>query len=249
MAPNLGVAASRGRIRRPRLIVAAITTVVVVSSLVMVALPWTAATYSNTQPVNANLGAAHIFRGTHDTVAFSVTDVSSGSSTDGSNAYAFGSDGRYYSSYAYGSTFSSTRYTEFDLNGPLPAGLAVSSGQVSVRVSGATGGTSTCVYLEIRRASTGSLVSSHGSSGSPLGCASGTTFSTFTASLSSVTTTDVANDLRVRVYASDSSAGALRVDAVTVSGSTPYSSFTLYPILSRDHHDGNDDLIRWGLAG
>jgi hypothetical protein len=92
-------------------------------------------------------------------------------------------------------------------------------------------------------------VSSHGSSGSPLACSSGTTFTSASPSLSSVSTTDTADDLRVRVYASDSSAGALRVDAVNVTGSTPYASFTLYPILSRDHHDGQNDLIRWGLAG
>ena len=249
MTPALGVAALRHGVRHPRLIVSAIVTAVVVGSTVLISLPLSGATLTNTQPANANLGAAHIFRGTHDTVAFSVTDNSSGSSTDGSNPYAFASDGRYYSSYTFGSSFSASRYLELDLNSPLPGGLTVSSGQLSVRVSGATGGTTTCVYVELRRASTGTVISSHGSGGSPLGCSSGTTFSTFTASLSAVTSTDVADDLRVRIYASDSAAGAMRVDAVTVSGSTPYSSFTLYPILTRDHHDGQDDLIRWGLAG
>jgi hypothetical protein len=248
MTPAMGVAALHNRARRTRLAAAAVITVVAVASLVMIALPWTGATISNNVPANADLGAAHIFRGTRDTVAFSVTDNSSGSSTDGSNAYAFASDGRYYSSYAFGSSFSTSRYLELDLNSPLPAGLSVSSGQLSLRISGVAAGTSTCVYVEIRQASTGSLVSTHGSAGSPLGCSSGTTFSTITASLGAVSSTDIANNLRIRVYASDSSAGALRVDAATISGSTPYASFTLYPILTRDHHDGNDDLIRWGLA-
>jgi hypothetical protein len=39
------------------------------------------------------------------------------------------------------------------------------------------------------------------------------------------------------------------LDQVVVNGSTPNSSFTLYPILTRHVHDGRTDLIRWGLAG
>ena len=236
--------------RRPApLLVAAVLTVALVTGVAMVALPWTGANYTNNVPVDANMGAAHIFSGSRDTVAFSVTDVSSGSATDGSNPYAFASDGRYYTSYAFGSSFSGSRYLELDLNSPLPAGLSVSSGQLSLRFSANSGGATTCVYVELRRASTGSLISTHGSSGSPLGCVTGTSFTTVSPSLSGVTTTDIANDLRIRVYASDSAACALRVDAATIGGSTPYASFTLYPILTRDHHDGQDDLVRWGLAG
>jgi len=249
MASYWGASTPRRRISTPLLIAAAITVVLVVVGAAMLALPWTGATYTNSVPVGADVGAAHIFRGTRDTVAFSVTDNSSGSSTDGSNSYAFASDGRYFTSYAFGAAFDVNRYLELDLNAPLPAGLTVSSGQLSIRFSGASGGTTLCVYAEIRQASSGSLVSTHGSSGSPLGCSSGTTFTTVTASLSAVTSTDTANNLRVRIYASDSAAGALRVDAVTIGGSTPYASFTLYPILTRDHRDGQNDLIRWGLAG
>lgn len=228
---------------------AVVTVVLATAGVAMVALPYTGATFTNSMPVGAAVGAGRIFSGSRDTVAFSVTDASSGSATDGSNSYAFASDGRYYTSYAFGSAFDAARYLELDLNAPLPAGLNVSSGQLSLRFSGGSGGTATCVYVEIRRASTGGLVSSHGSSGSPLGCSSGTTFTGASASLGGVTTTDIANDLRIRIYASDSAAGALRLDSATISGSTPYASFTLYPILTRDHHDGQNDLIRWGLAG
>ena len=247
MAPYVGARSQRRA--SPWLLAAVLTVIVVVGGITMVGLQLSGANFTNSVPVDANLGAAHIFQGSRDTVAFSVTDTSSGSSTDGSNSYAFASDGRYFSTYAFGSSFDSNRYIELDLNSPLPAGLSVSSGQLSLRFSGGSGGTSSCIYVEIRRASSGSLVSTHGSSGSPLGCSSGTSFSTVSPSLSGVTTTDIANDLRVRIYASDSAAGALRLDAVTIGGSSPYASFTLYPILTRDHHDGQNDLIRWGLAG
>ena len=57
-----------------------------------------------------------------------------------------------------------------------------------------------------------------------------------------------ANDLRVRVYARDSAAGAARFDVLTVSGSTPHASFTLYPLLSRDVNAADVQLIPWGLS-
>lgn len=231
------------------LIAAALAAALVTAMLVVIGLPGTTALLTGQAPVDADIGAARIFRGERDTPAFSVTDVSSGSSSDGSNAYAFASDGRYFASYGFGASFSASRYLELDLNAPLPAGLGASSSQLTVRFAGDSGGTSTCIYVEIRQAASGSLVSTHGGSGSPLACSSGTTFTTANASLTSVSTTDVANDLRVRIYASDSAAGALRIDAVTIAGSTPYAAFTLYPILTRDAHDGQTDLIRWGLAG
>jgi hypothetical protein len=246
------MAPRRGAVRRHRAValgVASLATVALIAGVAMVAWPLTGATFTNSVPVGADIGAAHIFRGTRDTVAFSVSDVSSGSATDGSNSYAFASDGRYFTSYAFGSSFDGSRYLELDLNAPLPPGLAISGGQLSLRFAGNAAGTSSCVYVEIRQASSGSLVSTLGSSGSPLGCASGTSFTTVSPSLSSVSTTDTADDLRIRIYASDSAAGPLRIDAATISGSTPYASFTLYPILTRDHHDGQNDVVRWGLAG
>ena len=121
---------------------------------------------------------------------------------------------------------------------------------LSLRFAGDSGSASACVYVELRRISTGGVLSSHGSSASPLGCATGTSYTTLTPSLLAVSDTDVGNDLRLRIYGRDAGAtGAMRLDQVVVNGSTPYSSFTLYPILTRDVHDGRTDLIRWGLAG
>lgn len=211
---------------------------------------WTGALYSNQQPVAANVSAAHIFRGDRDTPAFVISDTSSGSATDGSYSIAFASDSRYFTTVAWPAAFDSGRYIELDLNAPLPAGLAASSVQLSLRFTGDSGGASTCVYVELRRISSGALLSSHGSSGSPLACVSGTTYGTSSPSLSAVTTSDLANDLRVRIYGRDSGAtGPIRLDEVVVSGSTPYASYTLYPILTRDVHDGRTDMIRWALAG
>lgn len=245
----------RGRLLRTRTagfaaLLAVLTATAALAAVVGLGLPGTTALFSNQQPAAADISAGHIFRGDRDTPAFSVTDVSSGSSSDGSNSYAFASDSRYFSTVAWPAAFDSARYIELDLNAPLPAGLSVSSGQLSLRFAGDSAGASVCVYVELRRISNGDLLSSHGSSGSPLGCASETSYTTVTPSLSALIDTDVGNDLRVRIYGRDSGAtGPIRLDEVVISGSTPYASFTLYPILTRDVHDGRTDLIRWGLAG
>lgn len=246
----------RGRLLRTRAtglvtLLAVLAATAALAAVVGLGLPGTTAHFTTSQqPAAADLSAGRIFRDERDTYGWSVTDNSSGSATDGSAGFAFAGDSRYFSTVAWPAAFDSARYIELDLNSPLPAGLSVSSVSLSLRFAGDSGGASPCLYVELRRISTGGLLSSHGSSGSPLGCASGTSYTSLTPSLSAVTDTDVGNDLRVRIYGRDAGAlGAMRLDEVTVSGSTPYSSFTLYPILTREVHDGRTDLIRWGLAG
>lgn len=246
----------RGRLLRTRAtglvaLLAVLTATAALAAVVGLGLPGTTAYFTNQQqPAGANIGAGRIFRGERDTVGWSVTDRSSGSTTDGSAGFAFSGDSRYFATVAWPAAFDSARYIELDFSSPLPAGISVSGVQLNLRFAGDSGGASPCLYIELRRVSSGGLLSSHGSSGSPLGCASGTSYTTLTPSLSAVTDTDVGNDLRIRIYGRDAGAlGAMRLDEVTASGSTPYSTFTLYPILTRDVHDGRTDLIRWGLAG
>ena len=209
----------------------------------------TGALFTNQRPVGAAIGAARIFSGERVTPAFSVSDNSSGAATDGSSANAFGNDGRYFLSRVLPAAFAADRYLDFDFNGPLPAGLTAQTVAASVRLSSDLGTGTVCVYFELRRASTNALLSSHGTSATPSACTSGTTASVVSINFGAVTTTDVANDLRLRMFARDTSAGALRLDEATISGQTPYSSWTLYPILTRESYSGQIELLRWGLAG
>ncbi len=215
---------------------------------IMVSLPGTGAFFTNDVPVGGDIAAGRIFRDERVTPAFVVNDVSSGSSQSGSSADAFASDGRYFLTRNWPTTFSSSRYIDFEFNAPLPAGLITTTVALSASVSSDAGTGSVCVYAEVRRASTDALIASYGSAGSPLACTSGASALTGNISLP-VGSTDVANDLRVRIFASDSAGGALRVDQMTITGSTPYASFTLYPILTRELFNGQQELLRWGLAG
>jgi hypothetical protein len=217
-------------------------------ALVMASLPGTGALFSSGYPQGANLAAARIFRGERTSSAFSVSDKSSGTTTDRSSSTAYSGDGRYFVSRSWAASFSAARYLELDLSAPLPAGLAVSNAGLALRFASDTGTGSVCVYLEARRVSTGAVLSSHGSSGSPLTCTSGSTYTTLNVPLSAVSSTDIADDLRVRIYASDSATGALRLDRAVVIGDTPYVTFTIYPTLTRESYAGQTETIPWGLA-
>lgn len=220
----------------------------VVGLLIGAAIQWTLASFTAQKPLPNELGSALIFRGERVTPPFSVSDHSSGSAVDGSSPLAYAGDGRYLVSRALPSAFAADRYLEFDLNGPLPGGLAITGGQLNLRFASDTAGATACYWVELRRASSSAVLSTHGSSGSPQACVTGTTFATGTISLGAIDVSGTANDLRVRVYARDSAAGAARLDVLTVSGSTPHASFTLYPLLSRDVNAADVQLIPWGLS-
>jgi hypothetical protein len=219
------------------------------TALLMVGLPGTTALFVGDYPVSADISASRIFRDERTTPAFFVSDVSSGSAVDQSSASAFANDSRYFLSRTWPAAFDSARYLDAEPNAPLPAGLAVNNAMLNLRVASDAGTGSVCLYVELRRASTDALLSTHGSSGSPLTCTSAASWAVLNVALGAVTTSDIANDLRVRIFARDSAAGALRVDQATVSGDTPYVSFTLYPILTRELYSGQTELLRWGLAG
>lgn len=240
----------RGRTALTALVIAAIIlTIAVVAAQVAIRLKETGALFTNQQPVGVGLGAARIFPGERVTTAFSVSDHSSGGATDGSSANAFGNDGRYFLTRVWPTSFASDRYIDLDLNSPLPLGLNAQTVATSIRLSSDAGTGTVCVYFELRRASTNALLSTHGSAGSPLACTSGATPSVLNVTLTAVNTTDIANDLRLRMFGRDTASGAVRVDEGTVSGQTPYSSWTLYPILTRESYSGQLELLRWGLAG
>jgi hypothetical protein len=231
------------------LIASIICGVAVVGAAVALKVKGTGALFSNQQPIGVGLGAARIFPGNRVTPAFGVSDHSSGSAADGSSANAFANDGRYFLSRVWATTFASDRYIDLDFNSPLPLGLNASSVAASIRLSSDAGTGTVCMYFELRRASTNALLSSHGSAGSPVACTSGSAASVLNVPLAAASTTDIANDLRVRIFAKDTAGGAMRLDEGTINGQTPYSSWTLYPILTRESYSGQLELLRWGLAG
>jgi hypothetical protein len=188
-----------------------------------------------------------IFSGARSTSAWTIRDASGGgaeSTKDDALSYAEGSTT---STGAWTTTFSAARYLEFDFNSALPDGLSVSSPQLNFRAASTNNAATWCFYVEVYRISTATLIGTHGSSGSPT-CYSGTTQTTTNVSLPEVSTTTIANDLRVRIYMDDSKSRQSAIDMATVTGSTPYSSFTAYEKVFRDQSTGVAATTNWGPA-
>ena len=227
--------------------------VTVVAALLMgtalLGLPGTLAIFTNQDPVDTDVVAGRIFPGDRDTPAFSVTDASGGSAADASSPLAFAGDGRTATTSAWATSFASDRYVDFDLNGPLPAGLGSVTADFRLRWASATSGSTSCYFFEVRRRSNNDVLQVVGSAGSPVGCVTGTTPSLTASSISAVGTTDIANDLRIRVYGSDTVGGGSIVDMATVVGDDVLATFTLYPVRMVDVADSTSGEYGWGPAG
>ena len=238
-----------GTFRRARLLlIVTAYAAVVVCGLSMASLVGSGALFIDDRVIEAGITAGRIFPGERDTPAFAVTDSSSGAAVDASNQLAFGGDGRYLLTGTWPTAYGADRFLDVRLNAPLPAGLTVDGAAVTLRIT-SSAGTGACVYAELRQASTGAVMSTHGDQSSSLGCTVGSSPLVITESMPAIDTTDSANDLSVRIYARDGSAGSMQIDQLTVAGSTPYASFTLYPVSVSDVAGGEQTVTRWGPAG
>jgi hypothetical protein len=226
------------------MVVAAIAvsaTVAVAATAVSLAL------FSAQQEGEAVFGAKALFPGERVTPAFQVGDSSSGSEVNRSNSFAFASDGLTTTTSAWSTAFAAGRYLELDLNDSLASGVAVSAATFDLRFA-SSGAGQACYYFEVRRISTGAVLGTYGSSGTPVGCVTGTTQTAFSTSIvAALTTTSIANDLRVRVLGKEAGSGAMVIDLATVAGSTALQSFTLDPVVFRDAADTTPEIIPWGL--
>ena len=64
-----------------------------------------------------------------------------------------------------------------------------------------------------------------------------------------VTSTDLLNDLRIAGIGTQTGSSGMVIDRATVSGSTSFATYTLYPVRYTDAADATADSFAWGLAG
>jgi hypothetical protein len=181
------------------------------------------------------------------TGAWKVSDASDGSAADLSAEVAF-ADSVLLGTGRWTNAFSTTRYFEVDTAGPLPAGQAVTGANFSFRFAAESAGQTACFYFEARRASTGAVLATHGSTASPVGCVTGTTQQTFNTGLAEITTSDLANDARMRVYVRQSGSRSIDIDLATVTGTAGLAPFTLHARSWSDAADGSPATTIWPLA-
>lgn len=204
------------------------------------------AVFTAPQEQEALFGSKTLFPGERVTPAFQVGDSSSGTEIDRSSSFAFSADSLTTTTSPWSTAFAADRYLEFDLNDSLASGVAVSAATFDFMFA-SSGAGEACYYVEVRRISTGAVLGTYGSSGSPVGCVTGTTLTSFSTPVPAVATTSIANDLRVRLFGKESANAAMVIDLASVGGSTPHQVFTLYPVMFRDAADTTPEIIPWGL--
>ena len=156
------------------------------------------------------------------TSAWDLRDASAGAGeVDESDPVAFPSDGRTMTATAPAAAFRANRYLQIDFTGPLPTNATPSSASFDLRFAAGRATSTACFYFDLRRASTNTVLSTHGSSAAPVGCVTGTGQTTFSTALPAVTSAAIANDLRVRVYVRASGSVAPVLDLATVRVTTP----------------------------
>ena len=211
------------------------------------ASPVWAAFTSTTTTTSSSLAAKRIFTGTRTVVAHTLHDVSNGTDTDNSDP-ASATDSLKYVTGAWSSTFSATRYVEFDLDAPQAAGLATTAATLDFGYTSSKAGDAACYYFEVRRISTGALVNTYGSSASPVGCRTGTTIGTdHTSIVSDVNSTDVANDLRIRIYMREATNLANWIDLASVTVTTAYGTASEYTKTLNDQSTGTPSGGTWSV--
>ena len=177
-----------------------------------------------------------------------LRDGSSGTLANRSAEPSFSADGRTFNTGNWANAFSATRYVDFDPYASLQPGLAVSGATFDFRRAGTTGGDTVCFYFEVRQASTGAVLGTHGSAASPVGCVTGNTQTTVSTPIPELNTTDLANDARIRVYGRSSGGRPMTVDLASVTGTAAGMPFTLHSRRYDDTATGTSTLFPWPLA-
>ena len=183
------------------------------------------------------------------TSAWDLRDASAGGSeVNVSDPIAFASDGRTVDTSTPPTSFNTSRYLEIDANGPLPANVSPISATFNMRFAAGAASSTACFYFDLRRASTNAVLATHGSATNPLGCVTGTAQTSFSTALPAVSSTAIANDLRIRVYIRRSGAGAPVVDQAAASVLTSQGAFALYDEVFTDRLSGGATTRTWPLV-
>jgi hypothetical protein len=184
--------------------------------------------FSSLASNGATLSTKRIFAGVRSAWPSDVRDASGGAAETNSSDVLSYADGLTVTTKNWSSAFAATRFDDFDFSGGRPAAVPVTSATFNFTFAPSRSNDDACFYVEVRRASTNALLGTHGSSGSPSACSTGSTVAATVSVSSEVTNTDIANDLRIRVYANNSTNRPVKIDLASVSITTPWFTTTLF---------------------
>jgi hypothetical protein len=178
---------------------------------------------------SSTITAKRIYPAERSTSAWKIDDASAGGApTDGSGDVAF-ADAKIFTTGNWSTSYSTSRYVDFDYNAPLAAGLPVTGAEVQLPRARQRGRRDRLLLprgpealderrpgdLRIQRVAR-RLRDGNGVRGR---CRRRSRF---------LANTDLGNDLRIRVYATNSASHPAKVDMATVTGAIYGVPFTLY---------------------
>jgi hypothetical protein len=195
------------------------------------------------------ISTKHIFPGVRSAWPWDIRDASAGGAEANSSDPLSFTDGMVTTTKSWSSSFAVNRFDDFDFNAGRPGGIPVSSAIFHFTFAPSRVIDNACFYIEVRRASTNALLGTHGSSGTPSACANLGAQVAATVDVSAeVTSTDIANDLRIRVYADQSGSKALNIELATVTVTTPYATATLDERRFDDEANAASTVTLWPLV-
>ena len=203
------------------------------------------AAFSSLASNGATLSTKRIFAGVRSAWPSDVRDASGGAAETNSSDVLSYADGLTVTTKSWSSAFAATRFDDFDFSGGRPAAVPVTSATFNFTFAPSRSNDDACFYVEVRRASTNALLGTHGSSGSPSACSTGATVAATVSVSSEVTNTDIANDLRIRVYANNNTNRPLKIDLASVSITTPWFTTTLFEKRWDDEANAAAAVVLW----
>lgn len=193
--------------------------------------------------------ADRIYLGGRATTAWDVTDAANGTPVDASDPVAL-DDGKYLTTKSWPVSFSADNYIELDLASPLPDGLVASGAAFELAFADERnqGGDEVCFYFDVRRASTGTVIGTHGGPGAPIACQNRQTVLETSTPLPEVTSSEIGNDLRIRVYAAHSRDSQMRLHRAAATFGYFGHTWALNEVRLDDRADGTSASSPWSLA-
>ncbi|HEX6117266.1 MAG TPA: hypothetical protein VFY99_09205 [Solirubrobacterales bacterium] len=191
---------------------------------------------------------------TINTSAWDLRDASSGTAVNRSDATAFDDNLVFptdagFTNANFNNAFATNRYYQWDYSSPLPAGLSTSNVSFDFRFRSNAGAEVGCFYFDV--ISAGNVIGTHGSTTPGTASSQWCTDSTeklVSTTLPEVTSTSIANGLRIKVYGYESGKKPIFVDQATVSGTAEGKPFTLYETSGVNAADTSPQTLPWSLA-
>jgi hypothetical protein len=204
--------------------------------------------FSSLASSGGSLSTQRIFAGARSAWPSDVRDASGGAAEANSSDVLSYADGLTVTTKNWTSAFAATRFDDFDFAGGRPAGVPVTSATFNFTFAPSRSNDDACFYVEVRRASTNALLGTHGSAGSPSACSTGSTVSATVSISAEVTSTDIANDLRLRVYANNNTNRPIKIDLASVTVTTPWFTTTLLEKRWDDEANAASTASLWPLV-